>query len=83
MLLLCLPFSTHRRLQRQMAHLMQVRWNDKEGDLGMTHASIWVLLPSPILVAEPVRVVVLDCSGITFVDAAGAREVVQVRERIG
>lgn len=65
-----------------MAHLMQVRWDDKEGDLGMTHGSIWALLPSPILVAEPIRVVVLDCSGITFADAAGAREVVQVRERV-
>ncbi|KAI4546390.1 hypothetical protein MG293_002945, partial [Ovis ammon polii] len=31
--------------------------------------------------AEPVRVVVLDCGGVTFADAAGAREVVQVRER--
>nr|XP_017536318.2 solute carrier family 26 member 10 isoform X13 [Manis javanica] len=29
-------------------------------------------------VAEPVRVVVLDCSGVTFADAAGAREVVQL-----
>lgn len=62
-----------------MAHLMQVRWDDKEGDLGMTCGGIWVLLPSPILVAESVRVVVLDCSGVTFADAAGAREVVQVR----
>lgn len=25
--------------------------------------------------------VVLDCGGVTFADAAGAREVVQVRER--
>lgn len=38
-------------------------------------------LPSPILVAEPIRVVVLDCSGVAFADAAGAREVVQVRAR--
>lgn len=38
-------------------------------------------LPSPILGAEPVRVVVLDCGGVTFADAAGAREVVQVRKR--
>eukprot|EP00070_Physeter_catodon_P036262 XP_028343156.1 solute carrier family 26 member 10 isoform X2 [Physeter catodon] len=37
----------------------------------------------PDAVAEPVRVVVLDCSGVTFADAAGAREVVQVRERVG
>lgn len=66
-----------------MAHLIQVRWDDKEGDLGMTHGGIWILLPSPILVAEPVRVVVLDCSGVTFADAAGAREVVQVREKVG
>lgn len=66
-----------------MAHLMQVRWGDKEGDLGVTHGGIWVRLPSPILVAEPVRVVVLDCSGITFADAAGAREVVQVRDGVG
>ncbi|KAB0400985.1 hypothetical protein E2I00_004064 [Balaenoptera physalus] len=36
----------------------------------------------PDAVAEPVRVVVLDCSGVTFADAAGAREVVQVRERV-
>lgn len=49
----------------------------------MTCGGIWVLLPSPILVAEPVRVVVLDCSGITFADAAGAREVVQVRDGVG
>ncbi|XP_075407496.1 solute carrier family 26 member 10-like isoform X2 [Tenrec ecaudatus] len=32
----------------------------------------------PDAVAEPVRVVVLDCSGVTFADAAGAREVVQL-----
>lgn len=38
-------------------------------------------LPSPILVAEPVRVVVLDCSGVAFADAAGAREVVQLASR--
>lgn len=42
-----------------------------------------MLPPSPILVAEPVRVVVLDCSGVTFADAAGAREVVQVSARVG
>nr|XP_055185436.1 solute carrier family 26 member 10-like [Nyctereutes procyonoides]XP_055185437.1 solute carrier family 26 member 10-like [Nyctereutes procyonoides] len=35
----------------------------------------------PDAAAEPVRVVVLDCSGITFVDAAGAREVVQLASR--
>ncbi|CAK6443260.1 unnamed protein product [Pipistrellus nathusii] len=35
----------------------------------------------PDAVAVPVRVVVLDCSGVTFADAAGAREVVQVRKR--
>uniref|UniRef100_A0A2K5M144 STAS domain-containing protein n=1 Tax=Cercocebus atys TaxID=9531 RepID=A0A2K5M144_CERAT len=35
-----------------------------------------------VAVAEPVRVVVLDFSGVTFADAAGAREVVQVRERL-
>ncbi|DAA29581.1 TPA: solute carrier family 26, member 10 [Bos taurus] len=32
----------------------------------------------PDAAAEPVRVVVLDCSGVTFADAAGAREVVQL-----
>ncbi|XP_048216751.1 solute carrier family 26 member 10-like isoform X1 [Perognathus longimembris pacificus] len=31
--------------------------------------------------AEPVRVVVLDFSGVTFVDAAGAREVAQLASR--
>lgn len=66
-----------------MAHLTEVRWHDKEGDLGMTRAGVWLLPPSPIPVAEPVRVVVLDCSGITFADAAGAREVVQVRDGVG
>uniref|UniRef100_G1S618 Solute carrier family 26 member 10, pseudo n=1 Tax=Nomascus leucogenys TaxID=61853 RepID=G1S618_NOMLE len=35
-----------------------------------------------VAVAEPVRVVVLDFSGVTFADAAGAREVVEVRERL-
>ncbi|XP_047595792.1 solute carrier family 26 member 10-like isoform X6 [Lutra lutra] len=35
----------------------------------------------PNAVAEPVRVVVLDCSGLTFADAAGAREVVQLAGR--
>ncbi|XP_036313985.1 solute carrier family 26 member 10 [Pipistrellus kuhlii] len=35
----------------------------------------------PAAVAEPVRVVVLDCSGVTFADAAGAREVVQLASR--
>uniref|UniRef100_A0A2K5RXX4 STAS domain-containing protein n=1 Tax=Cebus imitator TaxID=2715852 RepID=A0A2K5RXX4_CEBIM len=35
-----------------------------------------------VAAAEPVRVVVLDFSGVTFADAAGAREVVQVRERL-
>ena len=66
-----------------MTHLMQVRWEDKEGDVDVTFGGIWVLLPSPFLVAEPVRVVVLDCSGVPFVDAAGARDVVQVRKRVG
>lgn len=37
--------------------------------MGVIHGGIWVLLPSPVLVAEPVRVVVLDCSGVTFADA--------------
>ncbi|XP_055251986.1 solute carrier family 26 member 10-like isoform X2 [Moschus berezovskii] len=36
---------------------------------------------SPDAAAEPVRVVVLDCSGVTFADAAGAREVVQLASR--
>nr|XP_025139628.1 solute carrier family 26 member 10 isoform X1 [Bubalus bubalis]XP_025139629.1 solute carrier family 26 member 10 isoform X1 [Bubalus bubalis]XP_025139630.1 solute carrier family 26 member 10 isoform X1 [Bubalus bubalis] len=35
----------------------------------------------PDAAAEPVRVVVLDCSGVTFADAAGAREVVQLASR--
>ncbi|XP_036886090.1 solute carrier family 26 member 10-like isoform X1 [Sturnira hondurensis] len=35
----------------------------------------------PEAVAESVRVVVLDCGGITFADAAGAREVVQLASR--
>ncbi|XP_020143102.1 solute carrier family 26 member 10 [Microcebus murinus] len=35
----------------------------------------------PDRVAEPVRVVVLDFSGVTFADAAGAREVVQLASR--
>ncbi|XP_035874635.1 solute carrier family 26 member 10 isoform X2 [Phyllostomus discolor] len=35
----------------------------------------------PDAVAEPVRAVVLDCGGITFADAAGAREVVQLASR--
>ncbi|KAM7115961.1 solute carrier family 26 member 10-like isoform 3-T3 [Molossus nigricans] len=35
----------------------------------------------PDAVAEPVRVVVLDCSGVTFADAAGAKEVVQLASR--
>ncbi|XP_021569478.1 solute carrier family 26 member 10 [Carlito syrichta] len=35
----------------------------------------------PDTVAEPVRVVVLDFSGVTFADAAGAREVVQLASR--
>ncbi|XP_049638968.1 solute carrier family 26 member 10-like [Suncus etruscus] len=30
---------------------------------------------------EPVRALVLDCSGVTFADAAGAREVVQLASR--
>ncbi|XP_058442101.1 solute carrier family 26 member 10 isoform X4 [Marmota monax] len=36
---------------------------------------------SPKPVAEPVRVVVLDFSGVTFADAAGAREVAQLASR--
>ncbi|XP_045685837.1 solute carrier family 26 member 10-like isoform X2 [Phyllostomus hastatus] len=35
----------------------------------------------PDAVAEPVRAMVLDCGGITFADAAGAREVVQLASR--
>lgn len=31
--------------------------------------------------AEPIRVVILDFSGVTFADAAGAREVVQLTRR--
>uniref|UniRef100_A0A5F4W4D9 STAS domain-containing protein n=1 Tax=Callithrix jacchus TaxID=9483 RepID=A0A5F4W4D9_CALJA len=34
-----------------------------------------------VAAAEPVRVVVLDFSGVTFADAAGAREVVQLASR--
>ncbi|XP_071465823.1 solute carrier family 26 member 10 isoform X7 [Marmota flaviventris] len=74
-------FSIYRHLQSQITYQTQVRWDDTEGDLGMTHAGILVLLPSPILVAEPVRVVVLDFSGVTFADAAGAREVAQLASR--
>lgn len=65
-----------------MVYLMQVRWDDKEGDLGMIYGSIWVFLFFFILVVEFIRVVVLDCSGIIFVDVVGVREVVQVRERV-
>ncbi|XP_006172341.2 solute carrier family 26 member 10 isoform X2 [Tupaia chinensis] len=36
---------------------------------------------SPGSVAEPVRVLILDFSGVTFADAAGAREVVQLAGR--
>lgn len=46
----------------------------------VSHTGVWMLLPSSILGAEPIRVVVLDFSGISFADAAGAREVVQVKE---
>ncbi|XP_017656352.1 solute carrier family 26 member 10 isoform X3 [Nannospalax galili] len=35
----------------------------------------------PDKAAEPIRVVILDFSGITFADAAGAREVVQLTSR--
>uniref|UniRef100_A0A5F9CXP7 Solute carrier family 26 member 10 n=1 Tax=Oryctolagus cuniculus TaxID=9986 RepID=A0A5F9CXP7_RABIT len=35
----------------------------------------------PDTVAEPVRVVILDFSGVTFADAAGAREVAQLARR--
>lgn len=54
-----------------------VRWEDK-GEIWAppTEASESSCL-LPILAAEPVRVVVLDCGGVTFADAAGAREVVQ------
>lgn len=31
---------------------------------------------------EPVKVVILDFGGVTFVDAAGAREVAQVRGQV-
>lgn len=62
---------------------MQVRRGDKEGDLGATRGGVRLPLSSPILVAEPVRVVVLDCSGMAFADAAGAREVLQVRGGVG
>lgn len=53
-----------------------MRWDDKEGDLGMIYGSIWVFLFFFILVVEFIRVVVLDCSGIIFVDVVGVREVV-------
>ncbi|XP_060051032.1 solute carrier family 26 member 10 isoform X5 [Erinaceus europaeus] len=35
----------------------------------------------PFLAAQSVRVVIIDCSGVTFADAAGAREVVQLASR--
>nr|XP_058164312.1 solute carrier family 26 member 10 isoform X5 [Dasypus novemcinctus] len=47
------------------------------GDLGVSHeASGYFVFFT--LAAEPIRAVVLDCSGIIFADAAGAREVVQL-----
>lgn len=64
----------------QGVYLTKVRWDDRERDLVMNHRLVWVPVPPPILGAEPIRVVVLDFSGIPFADAAGAREVVQVRE---
>lgn len=49
--------------------------------MAVSHTGVWMLLLSSISGAEPIRVVVLDFSGISFADAAGAREVVQVREQ--
>lgn len=71
--------SVYSSLQSWVVCLTQVSPDDREGGLPVNRRGIWVLLPSPILGAEPIRVVILDLSGISFADAAGAREVVQVR----
>lgn len=63
----------------QVVYLTKVRWADREIFGHEPWSWLAYLLP-PTLGAEPVRVAILDFSGITFVDAAGAREVVQVRE---
>uniref|UniRef100_A0A8I5UFU2 Solute carrier family 26 member 10, pseudo n=2 Tax=Pongo abelii TaxID=9601 RepID=A0A8I5UFU2_PONAB len=54
-----------------------------EWHLGLGEGEKETLKPDgpTVAVAEPDRVV-LDFSGVTFADAAGAREVVQVRERL-
>lgn len=71
--------SVYSSLQSWVVCLTQVSRDDREGGLPVNRRGVWVLLPSPILGAEPIRVVILDLSGISFADAAGAREVVQVR----
>ncbi|KAM5287932.1 LOW QUALITY PROTEIN: solute carrier family 26 member 10-like [Ctenodactylus gundi] len=52
--------------------------DDTEGDVVTIYRCTWMSLSSPVLAAEPVRVVILDFSGVTFADAAGAREVAQL-----
>ncbi|MEJ1277292.1 solute carrier family 26 member 10 [Cricetulus griseus] len=63
--------------QSWVVYLTKVRRDDDEGDLVVNHRGVWVLLPPSLLGVEPIRVAVLDFSGIPFADAAGAREVVQ------
>ncbi|XP_054983125.1 solute carrier family 26 member 10 isoform X10 [Sorex araneus] len=52
-----------------------------EGHLGLGDGGQKTDGPAETVAAEPVRAVVLDCSGVTFADAAGAREVVQLASR--
>lgn len=72
-------FSIYGSPQSWVVYLTKVRRDDDEGDLVVNHRGVWVLLPPSLLGVEPIRVAVLDFSGIPFADAAGAREVVQVR----
>ncbi|EGW02283.1 Solute carrier family 26 member 10 [Cricetulus griseus] len=67
--------------QSWVVYLTKVRRDDDEGDLVVNHRGVWVLLPPSLLGVEPIRVAVLDFSGIPFADAAGAREVVQLTRR--
>ncbi|XP_059101763.1 solute carrier family 26 member 10 [Peromyscus eremicus] len=75
------PSGIGSSLQSWVVCLIKVSLDDREGDLPVNRRGVWVLLPSPILGAEPVRVMILDFSGISFADAAGAREVVQLTRR--
>nr|XP_045008799.1 solute carrier family 26 member 10 isoform X1 [Jaculus jaculus] len=74
--ILSYPTPLYFGTRGQLRHNLE--WHLRLGERGKESAKPGGL---PGAVAEPVRVVILDFSGVTFADAAGAREVAQLASR--